>query len=205
MLAALSAMSVPVADRYALQFFRNTELVGVYTFFAAISVAVQSLVHANVGMVLYPRTVQAFLQGNHAVYRQQIRRLAWQAPAMAAFFGLGVAVVIYPLLAVVERPLYAEYLPVLWIGLVGVIFAAAAEAPHAALYVRHHDIRILGGEIATAFIGLVSLYLLVPPFGVYGAALGVSISWLAMYFIRGGLLLSIRAAPKVPPGAQPEQ
>lgn len=190
LLATLSSMSLLLADRYAIEIFDSTTMVGVYTFYSAIASAVQSVVYANVGMLLYPRSAQAYLRGDEAGYRSLVRKLAWRAPAMALLFSLAAALAIYPLLAVVGRPMYAEYVSVLWIVLAGAIAAAAAEAPHVALYIRHRDFSILAAEVLTAIVGLASLLFLVPRFGIYGAAVSVTIAWTSLYLIRAFLVIA---------------
>ena len=170
--ATVCLLGMQYADRYFLKHFYGEEAVGIYTFFWQITNAVQIFVYTAVATVLYPRLVESYQKGAMSDYRSHMKRLVLGICATTVAGGIGVAVLIQPVLKLVGRDVYREYLDVGWILLAGMILLSLSYIPHLALYVRRLDRKILAAGLITLVGALAAHILLIPRFGPIGAAWG---------------------------------
>jgi O-antigen/teichoic acid export membrane protein len=190
-LSTLALRGVEYSDRFFLQRSAGEQAVGVYTFFFSLAYTVSTLVQAGVVQVLYPRVVASFQRGQVAEYRALLKRMAVGSIAVAVGGALAIALVVRLILLLVNRPIYAEHLATLWLLLGGVLVNSMATLPSWALYVRHRDRQILGANLCGLLVSICSNAILVPRYGVYGAAFttiiaNVAIGAATMLFLLNG-------------------
>lgn len=153
-----------------MQHYSGAEAVGVYTFYSNAYNAVQAFVDMGVLFILRPRIIAAYQKGRIDEYRSLMRRLSWAVSGLVLVLCLAAALAIYPLLMLVESPIYGEHLGVYWIVLAMAVVTTLGEIPHTALYVRRQDRAIVGAT----FLGLAAAFVLnlalVPGMGLMGAA-----------------------------------
>ena len=168
--SSLAVRGILTLDRYALQHFSGAEAVGVYTFYSNAYNAVQAFVDMGVLFILRPRIIAAYQKGLIDEYRSLMRRLSWAVSGLVVVLCLAAALAIYPLLMLVESPIYGEHLGVYWIVLAMAVVTTLGEIPHTALYVRRQDRVIVGATFLGLAAALVLNLALVPGMGLMGAA-----------------------------------
>jgi O-antigen/teichoic acid export membrane protein len=96
---------------------------------------------------------------------------------------------IYPVLSLVRKPIYGQYIHVFWLVIITVLISSFGQIPHYALYVRRRDRAIVMCSLAGLFAAIPVQFLLVPRFGPLGAAFG---TLCATATIAGGKLWAHR-------------
>jgi O-antigen/teichoic acid export membrane protein len=152
----------------------------VFTFFVFVRSAIQGLIDVGVVFVLQPRIVMARQSGDQRAYeRLMLSLLAGVLGCAVALSGLA-AVLIEPVLALIGRPEYAKELPAFWMVLGLTIVAALADVPQAGLYARHLDRAIVACALIGLAVAIAANLLLVPRFGIVGAAAATTCGFAAV-------------------------
>ncbi|MGP9820447.1 lipopolysaccharide biosynthesis protein [Salinarimonas sp. NSM] len=170
LVASSALLLMTYADRFFLQAYEGTGAVGVYVFFNQMANTIQTFVNTGIVMIAFPGIVAAFQAREIARYRAQIRKMALTSIVAAVLLAAGAAVAILPLLDWLDRPSYAQELPIMWIMLGTSVLAIAALGPYYALYARRRDRDIVVSHLVALAVALGANAVLVPRFGMPGAA-----------------------------------
>jgi O-antigen/teichoic acid export membrane protein len=160
LVGALFQRGVFTLDRYILEGAGGLDLVGVYTFFMGIAMAAIAFLDAGVFAFLYPRVVSAFNSGVTSEFTAEMRRLLVRTVLATGTLVAGAAVLIHPVLRLLDRPLYTENAGVFWILLGAVGIFALAMVPHFGLYAMGRDRTLLASR-SVAFFAFLATALVV--------------------------------------------
>lgn len=180
LIASLAFRAMTAVDRYVLERHLGTEAVGVYTFYANIRNVVLGALEFGVILILRPRIVAAFQDSSMAEYRQLMRKMGWFTATLGAALCLGAALLIRPLLALLEDPAYGKHLGAFALILVSAAAVAMTEIPHTGLYARHLDGAIIVASLAGLVVAITANLFLVPRMGIEGAALATLMAVLVL-------------------------
>ncbi len=198
-LATLSLKLMTVADRYFVDAYRGKEAVGAYTFYTSMVWTLQNFVFAGFVMVLFPVIVGSYRSGNHESFRRHMRRLKVDvvvaSAALVPCFVAGVYVVLW----LVDKPELREGLPTYFILLGASVTANLAVIPHYSLYAMGRDKAILIATASGAGLNVALNALLVPAYGMLGAAIATA----ASLGVMG--LLKVAFVSRTRPASIPEQ
>lgn len=188
--ATIALLGVQYTDRYFLKEYHGESAVGIYTFFASLANIVQVFTFSGITMIMYPRVVAAFQSGALAEYRILMRRMAVRIAGAVLVLAGAAALMIRPVLWLVGREVYAQNLSIFWIMLGSTTLFALADIPHYPLYVRGKDRALVLATITAFLVGLAANVVLVPNYGLAGAA---TATCCAMAALLGGksLLLAL--------------
>ncbi|HEY9857796.1 MAG TPA: oligosaccharide flippase family protein [Stenomitos sp.] len=192
--STLALKTIEYSDRYFIEHFCGKADVGIYTFYSSIANAVQAFVFAGVISVLYPKLVEAFQQGHMAEYRAHYRQMKLTTLGGVLISSSLAAVAILPLLALVKRPVFAEHLPVYWLLLVSASAVSLGYIPHYGLYAQKRDRAIVTITFISVAVSLLGNALLVPRWGMMGAATASTLAMSAMALMKTGALFERRPA-----------
>ncbi|MCK4460424.1 MAG: polysaccharide biosynthesis C-terminal domain-containing protein, partial [candidate division Zixibacteria bacterium] len=170
-LATVSFVGIQYADRYFLQHYWGEAMVGVYTFYASISNTIHVFVFTGIIMLLYPRIISAYQQGRLDEYRVLMKKMSWGIIGGVVVLTLGAAALITPVLKLVGKQIYTDHLEIFWIMLASVVLLVIAYIPHYSLFVRKHDKAIVLSAVSALIVGLIANSVLVPRYGLMGAAI----------------------------------
>jgi O-antigen/teichoic acid export membrane protein len=199
LMGSLALNGILSIDRLALDRFVGMRAVGVFTLYAAARNSILALLATGVVAVQRPKVIQAHQLGDLSLYRSRLKHMAWSVAGVSGALCACAAVAIWPVLAFVQKPVYAEHLSAYWILLLGTFVGALAEVPHTILYARHQDRAIVVSAVTGLAVAIGAAAYLVPRQGVSGAALATLVALLVM-----GSLKSVLAVRGVAPrGARP--
>jgi O-antigen/teichoic acid export membrane protein len=99
-------------------------------------------------------------------------------------------ILIKPVLHLVHQPLYEEHFSVFFIILISVGLTTLSYLPHYALYVKHRDMAIIAATVAGLAVALVANTLLVPRYGLPGAAAATAAAVAVMTLLKTVAVLS---------------
>jgi O-antigen/teichoic acid export membrane protein len=184
LLATLCLRGLLTFDRYLLECFAGLEIVGAYTFYGGIAMAVMAFLESAVFVFRYPRMVHAWRHSKHQAYSGEWRRLRQQTVIGLAGLVAG-ALVVAPLAAdLTGRMIYGEHLEILWIMLAAVAFQALGMIPHYGLYAMHRDRWILLAHAVGLAMFLAAAGALSPSWPVLGVPVGVTIGFAGVFFVK---------------------
>ena len=187
-----SLLCINYADRYFIQFFHGEAMVGVYTFYTGIANMVQVFVYTGIVMILYPRIVESYQQGMTEAYNKNMRLLTIGIIGGVVILSGVAAIGIRPALLLVDKELISQYRAIFWIMLGTVSALMLSYIPHYALYVRKCDRAIVVSTVIALGLALAANTVLVPDYGISGAAWATFSAMILLGFIKLGWLLAIR-------------
>ena len=173
---------VEFSNRYIIDFFMSKSDVGVFTFFANIANALQTIVYTLVIMMYYPKIIAAYQSGSETA--TLIKNFTKETILYSMICSVVIAISIYPILGFLNKTEFFENLPIFWILLISILFANLSLVPHYQLFAMKKDILIRNITIGVAILNVVLTLTLVYFYGLYGAAIAMIISYFAMYFIK---------------------
>jgi O-antigen/teichoic acid export membrane protein len=171
-------------DRFLISLFLGLELTGVYTLFWSFTNVVHNLAVYSVVHPQIPTLIAAHARADTTAFHAAERRVRNEAAYWAAALAIGAAVAVPLLLPFLDRPALQANLPIFYLILVATLMRIGADSYQFFLLALHRDHAIalisVGGAIASAVLNV----LLIPLFGLAGAALA--------YLLTGGGLLAAR-------------
>lgn len=169
MLTAGGALVISYIDRFIIDRIVGREALGIYTFYSTISIGLLSL-GASVSHQFLPKVIAGYAASTEA-YRTALRTFFWSLLALALGTTIFSALVMGPMLTALGLSAYASGISVFYAMLPGVFLRIMADVPSYALYAARSDHYLLFCNLGAALISTLLNVLLIPIFGIYGAAL----------------------------------
>jgi O-antigen/teichoic acid export membrane protein len=178
--SAISYRVIELADRYIIHFLLTDEAVAVYSFYGTLANMLPAVIGAGVTSVLVPRIIEAHQLGRAAEYHRHYRAMnaatfAILVVSLPLVFGGIVALQRY-----LNRPEYARELPTAAALLLSTAVSVVAQLPGVALYARRDDMALLKAVLVGAVVNTALNIVLIPRFGIGGAAWATIIAYAAM-------------------------
>lgn len=173
LVATLCLRGIFTLDRFIVQSSAGLDLLGVYTFYIGMAMAATAFLDAGVFAFLYPRVVAAYRAGEFVEFCLQMRRLWRRTAGTATVLLASAAIVSRPVLTLLDRPIYIEELPVLWVLLLAVALYALGMVPHYGLYAFGRDRAIMTSHVAGLGMFLVVAIGAVQVWPLAGVAVGL--------------------------------
>ena len=173
LLASLCLLSVQFADRYAIKAFRGEAQLGIYTFYAQIANTVQLLITTGVTSLIYPKLISAHQARDYVTFRHLFRKMTAGVVGGTILLCAVIALAMPFVVGLVNREHITEYKPVLWLLLAGNGLLTLSHIPHFSLYALGKDRAVVVSTVIASVITVTLDCILVPMYGLYGAALGM--------------------------------
>lgn len=187
--ATLSFEGIQYVDRYFLQQFHGEAAVGIYTFYTGIANVIQTFIFSGVIMILYPPIIAAYQHGEFSRYRRLMRKMTFGIGGGLIILTSLAVILIRPVLRLIDQPLYGQHLSVFFIILVPVGLTTLSYLPHYALYVKRRDMAIIAATVIGLAVALVANALLVPRYGLTGAAIATAGAVAVMALLKTAAVL----------------
>lgn len=166
-------------DRFVVSLFLGMELTGVYVLFLSVFGALSNLVQTGVIQFARPRMIRAYKEKNPEY--AEIFYKCMRGTVLACFLlAVPAAAVMYMLLPYIGKPLAMEQFHVLWFVLIAFIISGVMQVQGLVFYSQHRDKHTLLFNIISFALVLIINFLLIPIFGIIGAATASIISTLAV-------------------------
>lgn len=170
-------------DRYLVGLFMGLEFTGVYVVFWSIGNALSNLVDTGVIQISGPKLIGAHARQDGTfwtVYRQ----LLVETVTISVAIAVAAALLVHLAIPYLQRPLLAEWLPVLWLILLGFVLRMVYEVQGSVFYSRHKDHLILFSGLLVIGLSIGANIVLIPLFALYGAAIAIVVSYFAGAIVR---------------------
>jgi len=169
--ATFALRTVTSFDRYSIERFWGTEVVGIYTLYAGLANAIPLLLETAVFMLAYPAIIAAYQRGDHAAHAGLTRAMARRTLIVLLPALVAATLLIFPLLRLIGRPVYAQNINTYWVLLAASTLSTMAMIPHTVLYAQGRDKEIIAVTFAGCVGAVVLNLALVPVLKDLGAAL----------------------------------
>lgn len=185
MVISLAAIASLYVDRFFLDNFVGRDAVGIYTLFSGLALAILSLVTASVSQQFLPRLVAALGRGNA---RRQVLKSFLIANVTVTLLLAGISLAgVQPLLQLVGRPEYSAEMSIFGILVAATTLRAFGDVPAGVLYGLHADRRLMAANLGSLMAALLLNGILIPSYGVTGAAWAAFGASLAFLLIQSTL------------------
>lgn len=185
LVATLCFKALTTADRFIVDVLNGGDLLGVYVLYMGMAMAIMNFLDAAVFSFLYPRLVTAYRQGARAEYLRIRKELAWSTIGISVGLAALIIALAPLLIGWIDRPIYAEHLPLLWLLLAVAVVYAVGMIPHYGLYARGADRSIIVAHVSSLIVFAIVVVLLAKLAPLEAAAYGL----LAAFAWMGGFKL----------------
>ena len=182
LITAAAALSLMYIDRFFIRAYQDLSALGVYTFFSGIAVGLHTLVQTGVLSLRIPRIVSASRAGDTVKFEQEMSSLLKATAAGALIIVAPAVLAIYPMVWIIGRPEYIASVGVFFVLLAGTLVRCIAEVFVYRLYARHQDLHLLAVNGLSFAVVLVGNLMLVPVYGIMGAATANVVAALSLGF-----------------------
>jgi len=184
LLSTMAMVGIQYIDRYFIQHFWGEAEVGFYTFYAQIANVIFVFIFTGINMILYPKIIESFQKGRFDTYHALMKKMSIGIIGGIVLLSTIAALLIKPLLVILDRQEYTQYSNIFYLLLIAVAFMTASFIPHYVLFVRKKDKAIVGSSIAALCIAAISNFILVPVYGLEGAAFAAIASMATMFLAK---------------------
>jgi O-antigen/teichoic acid export membrane protein len=166
----IASTSSLLLDRYLISLTLGLELTGVYVFFWSVANVVHGMIISVVIQPQAPTLIGSAARSDMTAFHDFARRLRLEAIAWTLLMSAGAFGVVVVLLPFLQRPILQAYLPVFALIIVATWARIASEKYVYVLLALHRDRAILIASAVGMAISAVLNLVLVPIFGLWGAA-----------------------------------
>ncbi len=177
------------ADRYLVSLFMGLEFTGVYVLFWSIGNALSNLVDTGIIQISGPKLINAHARQDHS-YWAVFRLLLVQAAAISIVLAIATGVLVKIAIPYLNRPLVADWMPVLWLVLLGFVLRMAYEVQGTVFYSRYKDSFTLFSGLFVIALSILANVILIPSFALNGAASAIIVSYGAGIVARHVMITS---------------
>lgn len=195
MVTAAGALIISYADRFVIDAFVGRDALGIYTFYSTILIGLLSL-GGSVSHQFLPKVIAGHAVGLDA-YRAALLSFFWSMLALVCTTMILSVFAMGPMLALLGLSTYSESVGLFYAMLPGVLLRMLADVPSYALYAARSDRYLLICNLGSAAVAALLNIVLVPLFGLYGAACASGIASSALLLslaalARHGMRVSLR-------------
>lgn len=192
LIGSMSFVLVQYIDRYFLQHFRGEALVGVYTFYFNIANVIHVFIFTGVAMIIYPRLIAAYQHNRLDEYDALLKKMSLGIVGGIVILATLALLFIDPVLELIGKQIFIQYRSVFIIMLVSVGFLTASYIPHYSLYAKKYDRAIILSAVAALAVALLANSVLVPRYGIHGAACATLSSMATLMIAKSSVALKAR-------------
>ena len=176
-------------DRYLVSLFMGLEFTGVYLLFWSIGNALSNLVDTGIIQISGPRLINAHTRQDGS-YWAVFRLLLVQTAILSVVLALAAGIFVKFAIPYLHRPLVADWMPVLWLVLLGFVLRMAYEVQGTVFYSHYKDSFTLFSGLFVIALSILANVILITPFGLDGAACAIIISYGAGIVARYVMIMS---------------
>jgi O-antigen/teichoic acid export membrane protein len=185
---------VSQVDKIALGFYRGAREVGIYSVAAALVVYVP-LVLSSINQIFAPTIADLHTRGQHALLARLFQSLTKWIIAVTLPLAMVVIVFARPLMRIFGHDFEVGW-PILIIGTIGQLVNCGVGSVGYLLVMSGNERRLVKVQIAMALLMVLACAVLVPLFGIIGAATAAAVTNIAMNVLN---LWQVRKALGISP------
>lgn len=175
-ISSLALRYVKYIDKLILQITYGESIVGIYSFYSNITVAMEAFVMSGLIIVLYPKLIKTYNNNSYLQFYDILKKLnisIWLISSLlAALFYLLIPYV----LKFIDKTQYINNVTLALPLIVAAFLYNISLTYHYALYAMRRDKAIMYSSLIYSAVATLFIALLAPRFGAIGAAWGTALS-----------------------------
>jgi O-antigen/teichoic acid export membrane protein len=184
LIVALSLRLIEQSGRFFLDIWTSKSLVGIYTFFWNIANMLNVIIFTGIIMILFPRLVESSKKGQRSEFTATMRQFNKMVLWSSLFLACLLLLFIKPLLGFLGKSEFFPHLYTYYILILAFVILNISYLPHYILYVQDADKAIMGCTLSGAVINIAGNFILIPHFGMMGAAISILLSYLVILGLK---------------------
>ncbi|MEA1989468.1 MAG: hypothetical protein U9N57_09735 [Pseudomonadota bacterium] len=182
LLATICFKGILTFDRYAVEAFSSTEVLGVYVFYISMVIGAYSFLDPAVFSFLYPRMLQSYQMQDKQAYQTSFKELIVSTIAISIVLAWGIWMIMPYIISWIDKPIYSNHLDALTILISAGFIYALGYIPHYALYAMKGDKWIVSAHISALMVFFASLMLIKLASGIQSVAMALllAFSWMGL-------------------------
>ena len=191
LVASLALKGLTTFDRFWVKDVAGLEVLGAYVLFAGIAVVLKVFLDSGVFVFSYPALIRAVKVGDERAFRRGMRELfGYTAGVMAVVVAVSL-MLIRPVLAWIDRPLYDGHLDLYYWSLAAVVLYAFGMVAHYGIYAHHRDRTIVTSQLAGLAVFFAAGALTVPAYGAVGVPVAMCAAYTAILVHKSVVLARV--------------
>ncbi|WFE72462.1 hypothetical protein P8S55_05035 [Halomonas sp. M1] len=180
LVATLALRGMFTIDRYWVQNLSGTDVLAAYVLYAGVANTVMSFLDAAVFVFLYPKIIRAYKEQDLKSYNDGMKNLLRQTLLVTFILCVLAALLIHPMLFLLQKEIYTLNVNILYVLLIAIIFFAMSMVPHYGLYAMSVDRHIIISHIIAfiSFFMFAALFSILLP--IYGIPLALCCAFAIM-------------------------
>lgn len=180
--ATMCFRALQTIDRYAVEALAGKNFLGVYVLYMGMAMAIMSVLDPAVLSFLYPRLVAAYKQ-DIVKYRKIMRELAYSVTVVSLLLAILIGYLAPLVLHWIGKPIYIQYISILWLLLGMTVIYAIGMIPHYGLYAYGADKSIIFAHVSSLLVfGIVLLAVAkIAPMAATAYALNAAFLWVGLF------------------------
>jgi O-antigen/teichoic acid export membrane protein len=184
-ISSLCYKIIEYSNRYFIDYFHGKELVGIFTLLSGIANVVNVIVFTTVIMIAYPALYQAVVDKNLHGYSRKVRSFKFRVPVVSVLAGIIMAVLIHPLLLIIDKyPLYHPHFNAFYLLVGANILLNISLIPHYILYIWKKDVLLMKITLAGIVFNILLNIILIKFFDITGAAFSMLFSFILIFILK---------------------
>ncbi|CAM1360256.1 lipopolysaccharide biosynthesis protein [Tenacibaculum xiamenense] len=172
---------IEYANRFIVDYFLDREMAGVYSFYSSIAVVITLYINTVVISFELPSIIKSKGTSKECLVFNKFKNSLLLQTIIISILAV---LITFPLLSWQNKPLFKEYLPMLYLLVFGAALMNISLLYHFKLYVHKHDLELLKIIVFTGVIGLIVSIILTSFLGIYGASIGFAFSGIVLFLAR---------------------
>ena len=174
---------IQLSDRYMLDFYFTKKEVGVYTTYAQFVNIIDVFSFSAITMIAYPKLIKAY-DTEQDKYDKEYKKFSKELIIVTFILTFLIFIIAPFIFQFLNKEMILENISSFNILLLGIVSYIISTIYHYDLYVRKKDVVILRITILVTLINILSNFILIPKFGIYGASLATLIAFLSILSLK---------------------
>lgn len=184
LIATIAYKVIEFSDRYMIEYFIDTEKVGIYTFFSGVANVVYISVFTLVTMHYYPRLIEEHQTEQFGLFERTTKLFARKTLYGSLLFSVIMAFMISPVLSYLGKAELQDSIGTLWILIVANVVLNLSSISHYVLYAAKEDKILRNSAVAGAVTNIVLNLILIRFYGIAGAAAATAASFALIWMLK---------------------
>ncbi|TBL67774.1 polysaccharide biosynthesis C-terminal domain-containing protein [Paenibacillus thalictri] len=184
LISSISLASIEFVNRNVLKIAYSNELVGIYTFYSNITNLIQVFVYTAIIMIMQPQLISLFQKNELEKFYEQKKVFNKRIVLSSFLLGIFSIIGIYPILYLVNKPIYSTYISAFWILSLSTVINVISQVFYTSLYIRRVDSKIVLSSFISFLIALIMNIILTPSLGIYGVAISTLVSSIVILVLQ---------------------
>lgn len=181
---ALSYKLIEFFDRYFIEFQLGPAKLGIYVFFSQMANLINTAINVMVIIILYPKLIESHFKQDTGAFIMFRNKMYLRVLFLGLCIGILEIMFINPLLQFLNKKSFENEVNILYILIFGNIAMNLSFIPHYCLYAFRKDSILLVTTVFGAFLSALLNLILIPIFGLSGAALATFISFSVVFLLK---------------------